>query len=92
MFLDFSDRKIILRRLFKDKFALMNRQRFLVSGDAIPNGRRTILNEVLLNRSTTSVPEFEFSMNDDDKFFFPSAIVSCYLNGFLITILFRLMV
>ena len=47
----------------------MNRQRFIVSGPKIPNSKRTILNEVLLNRSSVQVPEFEFSMNDDDKFF-----------------------
>lgn len=53
----------------------MNRQRFQVSGNTIPNGKQLILNEVLLNRSTDNVPEFEFSMNDDDKFYFPSVIV-----------------
>jgi len=79
-FLDFADRKVVLKRLFRDKFTLMNRQRFQVSGDSIPNGKRMILNEVLLNRSTVNVPEFELSMNDDDKFFFPSAIVSFLMN------------
>lgn len=61
----------------------MNRQRFIVSGPAIPNFKRTILNEVLLNRSSVHVPEFEFSMNDDDKFFFPSAIVTCIHFDFI---------
>lgn len=74
MSLDFPDHKIVLNRLFKDRFSLLNRQRLLIEGD--PIGKRVVLNEVLLNRSTTSVPEFEFSLNDDDKLFFPSAIVS----------------
>lgn len=66
----------------------MNRQRFKVTGDAIPNGKQLILNEILLNRSTIPVPEFEFTMNDDDKFYFPSVIVilpmdSRHINTFI---------
>lgn len=72
-FEDFSDYKIVLSRLFKDKFTILNRQRLQIEGGPIE--KRIALNEVLLNRSTVAVPEFEFSMNDDDYYFFPSAIV-----------------
>lgn len=52
-----------------------------MSGNAIPNGKLLILNEILLNRSTINVPEFEFSMNDDDKFYFPSVIVNLRVHS-----------
>lgn len=85
IFLDFSDHKIVLNRLFKDRFSLLNRQRLKIEG---PIGKRTVLNEILLNRSTVNVPEFQFSMNDDDKFFFPSAIVKqSDCGGFYLIIL-----
>ena len=52
---------------------MFNRQRLKIEG---PIGKRIALNEILLNRSTLNVPEFHLSMNDDDKLFFPSAIVT----------------
>jgi hypothetical protein len=71
----------VLSRVFKDKYSILNRQRLQIEGDSIPTGKRLILNEILLNRTSDSkhVPEFEFALGQNDNFYFPSSIVGIML-------------
>ena len=74
-FLDFSEYKLVLSRLFRDKLTFFDRSRLQIEGPAAGIGRSVILNEILLSQGNgKEVPEFEFCVGEDNLFFPPTIV------------------